>query len=107
MLNWIPALFLLLMHGAATPESMVRDPRLPAGTVAFAQAAIHGKTQGPSLAAALRMIVRYATQAQEDDVLPAVVDTASAQPTRPEADQNLPEDVLLTSSRTRDGPSVV
>lgn len=106
MLNWIPALFLLLMHGAAAPEGGARDARLPLGAVAVVQAA-QARAQGPGLAATLRMIARYA--AQVEPTAPQPIDVEPVQPvsTPQPVDQALPEDVFFPSSRTRDGPSVV
>ncbi|MBX3111294.1 MAG: hypothetical protein KF857_04730 [Fimbriimonadaceae bacterium] len=106
MLNWIPALFLLLMHGAAVPEGTVRDTRLPLDAVAIVQAA-QSRAHGPGLAATFRLIVRYAAQA-EAAAAPAAKALLPVA-TRPTSgvDQALPEDAFITSSRSRDGPSLV
>jgi len=106
MLNWIPALFLLLMHGAAAPEGGARDARLPLGAVAVVQAA-QARAQGPGLAATLRMIARYAALVETAPEQPLVAEPPQVASTLESVDQVLPEDVFFPSSRTRDGPSVV
>ncbi|MBS1709567.1 MAG: hypothetical protein JSS65_12710 [Armatimonadetes bacterium] len=106
MLNWIPALFLLLMHGAVAPDGAARDARLPSGAAAFVQSVSRPNAKGAQLAATLRMIVRYAAQADREtvgEVLGHPVLAACS----PGSDEPLRTSPVVDSSRTRDGPSVV
>lgn len=108
MLNWIPALFLLLMHGAVATEGAARDTRLPLGAVAFVQSAARPNAKGAALSATLRTIARYGALADEHQARPAgeALRKPCSAPVRPMV-AALPRDPAMPSSRTRDGPSVV
>lgn len=108
MLNWFPALLLLLMHGAAAPDGVVRDARLPFGTAAFVQSAARHDPNGRALSATLRLIAQYAARVEQPLSAPVSCPDALSYPalTHP-SDETLPCAAPKASDRTRDGPSIV